>query len=497
MSSTNDSDTSASAPAPASASAPRAARRGKRKRWLLAAGLLVIVSLGLAYHRNALADLGKTDFAEVQLTRGLILRKEPATPFSGTLLLRDAEIARLGSAIFAGTALEEFLDTDTQGLVLEVSVAAGQLAGAATLYADLRASEMAEELGSGVGFVLAKWFAPRQKVARAHFAEGKLEGKASLWQPARSEIKLHKSALAEFAGNQLHGSLRRYDESGTLRSEMHFERGVASGLQRSYFPTSELSREEVITSAGRERKSYYRNGKLREQQVSAAGQTISAKSWYPDGSPRSVESYADGQRVHVKRWYSNGALAFDGAEGVALALPADGTIREYHESGALRSEHRYVAGVLEGPFELFYDNEKPWERGRYLQGELDGEHQKWWKNGRQALASTWKQGHKHGKYQRWYASGKIWEEAEYQDGALVGPYRKHWKNGALAHEYQYENGKLIGAYNTFYDNGQSRLEATYAAGKLHGAYKNWLKDGSVYELATYEMGIKVQSSRKD
>jgi antitoxin component YwqK of YwqJK toxin-antitoxin module len=469
------------------------ATKGRRawnwKRTAIAASLFLLV-FGLAYNRHALADLGKTDFDEVQLTRGLILNKKPVAPFSGTLLLRDDQISLLGTTIFADTNLQQWTGADTQGLILEASVEAGQLSGTATLYADLRTSEMAGELGSGVGFVLAKWFAPRQKVATAVFKESRLDGKASIWHPVGSGLSLGKLVEANFKENKMHGPLRRFYDNGELRSDMHFEAGMPTGMQRDHYPTGEVSRELEITVTGSSLMAYYRNGQLRLHEVEAAGQRVLSKGWFPDGSQQRVQEFSGGELVNEKRWYSNGALASGGPE---MASP-DGTIREYYQSGSLRSEHTYVSGRLHGPFKRFYDNDRTWEQGHYLAGELDGQHQKWWKNGQKALEATWKDGSIDGKYQRWYANGTVWEVAEYRHGGRVGPYLKRWKNGTIAHEYEYDKGALEGLYKTFYDNGQSRLEATYKSGKLDGEYKNWLKDGSVYELATYDSGTKIQSS---
>ena len=471
-----------------------AKRRLPWKR-IVVASLLFILLFGLAYNRHALADLGKTDFDEVQLTRGLILNQEPAAPFTGTLLVRDDDISLLGKEIFADTSLQKWTGADTQGLILEVSVQAGQLSGTATLYADLRTSEMADALGSGLGFVFGKWFTPRQKVASAHFKESRLDGKASVWHPVGSGLSLGKLVEAEFKDNQMHGRLQRFYDTGELNSDMSFEEGVPKGMQRDHYKTGEVARELQLGESGSTLKTFYRNGQVHVLEVQTAGRTVSSMSWFPDGSKESVGEFSDGELVSSKRWYSNGQVASAGADMTSAQPAPEGTIREYHESGSLRSEHTYVAGVLEGPFKLFYDNERPWEEGNFVAGVLDGLHQKWWKNGRPALEATWKAGTKEGKYQRWYASGTVWELAEYRAGQRVGPYLKRWKNGTIAHEYQYQDGVPEGLYKTFYDNGQVRLEATYKSGVLDGAYKNWLKDGSVYEVATYEAGTKTQSSR--
>lgn len=464
----------------------------RRKAFAGAAALAVLV-LVLAYNRHAIADLSKTDFDEVQLAEGAVLSKASGDPFSGTLQARGADIARLGDAIFAGTPAERWIDADPEGLILEVSVAKGELSGAAQLFADLR-SDVVGELKSGPGFTLARWFSPRQRVASATFVAGKLEGRAQLWRPVGEELELRKYVEAEFQGNRMHGAVRRFHDNGKLHSEMRFESGLPLGEQKEFYATGELAQESQVSANGMEIKGYYRQGQQRSHRVYKFGTLRSLRTWFPDGSKRSHMSNPDRVLDTDTRWYSNGQMAYELLDTGPEEYPAHGVIRQYHDSGALKSEHKYDKGVLEGPFQIFYDDEKLWEEGSYAGGELDGRHRKWWKNGTLALDANWNAGQKDGSYERWYASGKLWEKADYKAGKRVGPYLKRWKNGKLAHEYEYVNGAPEGTYTTFYDNGQARLQATYKNGRLHGEYKNWLKDGSVYELATYESGTKVESS---
>jgi antitoxin component YwqK of YwqJK toxin-antitoxin module len=447
----------------------------------------------LAYNRHAIADYSKTDFDEVQLSDRQVLSKGSGSPFTGTLQVRNGDIATLGAAIFADTPAEAWIDADPDGLILELAVAEGQLSGAAVLYANLR-SEVIGELKSGLRFTLARWFSPRQKVATANFVAGQLEGRSVLWRPVGEGLDLRKYVEADFKGNRMHGSVRRFHDNGRVRSEMRFSNGAPVGAQKEFYRGGELEEEIETNGSNREIKAYFRNGQLRSHDNYEAGELRSAKSWYPDGSQRSIATFQYDFPESEKRWYSNGQLAYELTESGPIEHPASGLIREYHESGELKSEHNFVDGVLDGSFKVYYASGKLWEEGAYADGSLKGEHRKWWKNGTLALQASYQLGEKHGSYERWYASGKLWEKAEYDQGRLVGPYLKRWKNGKLAHEYRYEKGRPEGPYATFYDNGQSRLQATYKDGKLHGEYKNWLKDGSVYEIATYESGTKVKTT---
>lgn len=472
-------------------------RISRRAIWLVGAAVLVVLLFVGAYHRHAFYDWSKTDFSEVEVAERRVMQKGSSKPFSGTLQVRDGDIAVLGAAVFAGTPVEQWTGADPHGLILEVSVVDGTLSGNAHLFADLRSPGLAGQLGSGLRFTLAKWFSPRQKVASAHFAESQLDGRCALWRPVGSKLALRKLVEAEFAGNQLHGQTRRFYPGGTVQSEMHFDRGAPTGVHKEFYSTGEIERETHFQGSRRERKAYYRNGQPRLLELEDSGALVSAKSWFPDGSQRRVASYRDGFSTSEQRWYSNGQLAFESQDFGPVEHPPHGTIQEFYDSGNLRSEHQYTEGIMHGPFKKYYDNEQLWEEGTYARGVLDGPHRKWWKNGRKALESTWREGQKQGPYLRWYASGQEWETATFQAGKREGLYRKHWMNGKLAHDYTYSNGRLEGPYATYYDNGQRRLEATYAAGRLHGDYGNWLKDGTEFEIATYDNGTKLTSSRQE
>lgn len=501
---------------PESADIPTPSPSRKAKISLILLGGFICCLL-LAYNRNALGDLFKTNFDEISMNGGTFMEKGSDDVFSGTLQLRGDEILEVGQVLFAGSEAEPWIKSDTSGLLLELTIEEGVASGKAIAYANLRSDELADHLppgASGLGFTLAKWFAPRRKVASANLADGKLHGQASVWSPSGDGLSLYKMLEVGFADNQLHGSAVRYYRNGNVRQDVSFERGTKSGSFQQYYPSGELevSTEYDEGNRGEHVREHYLSGELRSESRSVGGVPTSRVDYYPTGQRQREVVFSEGALVSVHEWYSSGE---------STDTPPNGVLQEYHRNGKLHSQRSYVDGEQHGPFKVFYADNQLWEEGTYVRASLDGAHKKWWKNGERALEETWREGKLHGSYQRWYDNAVSWEKATYEAGKRVGRYEKRWMNGKLAHDYEYANGKIEGRFKLIHDNGKSweegvyssgrrigefkkwypdgtlRLQAFYTKGQLDGEFKNWLEDGSVYEFATYENGNKVRSTLVD
>jgi len=519
------------------------------RRWLkiLGAGSLVAVVVACLAHSRQGFD---SNFGEVRLGESAIVDRGTGEPYSGRLIARGDEINTVGCWVLSDTPLEPACRAEAVGLILDAPVESGHLHGVVSIRADLTSDQFGPAVQEMFGDLsgLAQTAVPTVEVARAHFVDGKLEGKVEMFEPSADPTASTLRAEATFVGNRLEGIAREYKAgSGSPSRELSFAAGVRSGPQRRFFTDGSLA-EVVHYVDGKpdgETVAYYADGSERRRGVWKAGERVGVwEAWYPDGAKRRREAF-DGSSPHLQQWYSNGELALEANGDEIRELPPHGLVVEYYDSGQVRSKRHYDHGLEHGAFEVFYQDGGRWERGAHLAGVPDGDHEKWWKNGRAALKAHYVGGQLEGQYERWYASGEAWEKATYRAGERVGDYRKWWKNRALAHEYRYVEGKLEGDYRTYYDNGakwavgefrsgkpvgqlrrwfpdgrlgylmhtengrphgpykrwwadgSTRLEATYANGKLDGEFRNWLEDGTVYEVATYEAGKKIATTLEE
>jgi antitoxin component YwqK of YwqJK toxin-antitoxin module len=524
------------------------------KRWMWVMAAVVAAMAGLACYRHAAQPTLRSNFAEIRITDGRILTASSGTPYTGTLITRDQEIAALvplalgDKPMFGATPVKQVRPEAFGGLILVLPIANGQPSGRATLYADLRSPNLSAGIVArgDVRAALARAVAPAIAVAEATFQAGKLDGPAALFAPAPDRTGTYKSAEVQFQGGVVHGAAIEYFPGMSQpRRTLMFAHGTQSGPQRWFHANGAVARESVYLdgAADGEVKEYYADGARRARATYSHGTPVGTRqSWFPTGQRRSEITY-DEAGDRITEWYSNGNVKRQSGPDGDRQFPPDGVIEEVYDNGALRSRTHYAGGVQHGAFEVFYATRQRWKAGTFEHGKQAGPYHEWWKNGRPALECTYVNGVRDGSLKRWYANGALWESAQLTAGKLSGAYRKWWKNGAPAHVYAYVNGKLDGDYRTFYDNGakwavgryaggkpqgtlqrwfpdgklgyvmhhengrpagehrrwyadgKPRLEATYVAGQLDGELRNWREDGSIYELATYRRGLKIKTTR--
>ncbi len=105
--------------------------------------------------------------------------------------------------------------------------------------------------------VQQKFYADGKQRTYAVYADGKVQGGASLYYPnGRMEYE------AQYDNGLLHGIRRGFYEDGTLRLEENFAAGVKNGRERRY----------------------YANGKLQSEIYFDNGKPVSAFCWHGDGS---------------------------------------------------------------------------------------------------------------------------------------------------------------------------------------------------------------------
>ncbi len=115
------------------------------------------------------------------------------------------------------------------------------------------------------------------------------------------------------------------------------------------------------------------------------------------------------------------------ADGVKIR---HGEYMSWHENGKLHEVSNYKDDKLDGKFELFHSNGKPYY-----------------------VVTNYKDGKEDGKFESFYASGKKEEVLNYKDGKRDGKFESFYENGKPWEVSNYKDGKLNGKYESFYDNG--------------------------------------------
>ncbi|SHJ20131.1 Antitoxin component YwqK of the YwqJK toxin-antitoxin module [Mesonia phycicola] len=96
-----------------------------------------------------------------------------------------------------------------------------------------------------------------------------------------------------------------------------------------------------------------------------------------------------------------------------------------------------------------------------------------------------------GLYQSFYPNGKPYEIRNYKDGLSVGKHIGYWENtGNLKFEYNYNNQQKEGLQKSWYANGDLAHIYNYKEDKLEGLQQAWRKNGSLYRNFIVKNGAR-------
>jgi len=114
----------------------------------------------------------------------------------------------------------------------------------------------------------------------------------------------------------------------------------------------------------------------------------------------------------------------------------NGTVRQYHDGGALASEVGYEDGVCHGYYRTYYPDGKLHNEKLYQHGKLNG------------------------IFKAWDEDGSLFFEIAYKNDKQHGPDRSYYRNGILQYEDIYENGKKV-VRKTYDSTGKLKFVQNY------------------------------------
>ncbi|MCD9853411.1 hypothetical protein LUD75_01750 [Epilithonimonas sp. JDS] len=195
----------------------------------------------------------------------------------------------------------------------------------------------------------------------------------------------------------------------------------------------------VACSQGKENKTYYENGNLKEH------------------------NYLD----------ENGEVT--------------GEWKAYYESGKLLKTGNIENGKLEGEVKEYYENGNLMSITNYQNGLENGEWKYYNENGTLNFIMNAKNGIKHGEFKH-YLDGKLETIDIYVNGERTNGKEFH-KNGKLLSEGSYKDGKEDGEWRYYNDKGKLVSIGNYQNGKKVGEWKGYyFEDETLSELEIYKNG---------
>ena len=182
---------------------------------------------------------------------------------------------------------------------------------------------------------------------------------------------------------------------------------------------------------------------------------------------KQIVFYSDGREV------AREILDGDGKVIKANGKIPDGIIKEYYESGKLKTEWNYKNGKLKGICKTYYESGELMFRYNYKDGERDGVTRSYYKN------------------------RKLKYEYKYRGGKLEGIIKKYYRNGKLAFKWKYKDGKKEGITKSYYRSGSLRVEWNYRGDQLDGITRIYYGKGGIKYIDTYKNGQKINRKAYD
>ena len=338
--------------------------------------LIIPVLIIGGFVRTLFQDFGSISARNIQIKNGIFVDKREA-PLDGSILvnIEDAEFMLRHFLELIDYESEwknlpfknlNLLDLDVlveefQGFSVRANIENGKLTKKSSMYYDLR-SNRKEIFGYPIKkdayYYLGYLYQNRIKLAEAIFIDNQLHGDAFIYNVLDKKMTT-KLVQVNFENN-VPKTVTRFHRNGNVKRINNYEFFIKEGAQQEFKSNGALS-FEVYYEGGKPtwQKSYYwQKDALREHITLDSNNTRVEKHYFPNGH---LAKEFNGNWVE---WYSNGEIkSFRSKDTTYYGKPI-GKIETFHNNGQLHEVYHYNnAGVLDGPYEIYYTSGKIWERG--------------------------------------------------------------------------------------------------------------------------------------
>ena len=353
--------------------------------------------------------------------------------------------------------------------------------------------------------------------SKKYYDKGIPSGQYTTYHPAGYKLTDGTVAGIDDYGNLIKdGKWIFWDENGTIKEEVHFNKGKREGLT-TYFSKSGNESAKIVYKDDQpwygEWTTWYPDGAKKESGTYEDGQKKSPwMAWFDNGQKKYVLNYRNNVRHGLyTEWNRDGRLTkdieYDNGKAISEYLV------EYSGDGYTEINRRN--GELSGSWIQWYANGKKSEEGVNKYGKKGGLWTGWYENGEKQYQAKYIDGKPDGLYTELDNKGRITKKIEYDQGEILSEYHiirdetsmteYHKKNGVLeglwtrwygngqkAEEGLYKNGKRSGNWNAWYKNVKKKYTSQYLAGKRSGTYREWNSRGKKIKEIDYSDGTRIR-----
>lgn len=301
-----------------------------------------------------------------------------------------------------------------------------------------------------------------------------------------TEVDAPSVTIKHFENGKLHGKLEVIsleDQTVTLKEEYDHGQLLRVSTQAPHTNTIRKATPIYFGTTLKitpDARAFYVNGKqVAQETVSANGATLELLGNIPDGE---VKEFSESGKIKTEAVYQNNKL--------------HGPLVRYDEKGKILSKETYEAGVLQGPAEYFsYTfNQTFHTLCHYNRSLLEGELVITQENGSLRERANYAKGRLHGPRYTYYADGTLESEENWQDGKLAGTRKLYFPTAELWYTENYLAGRLEGERTEFFANGTIHLTEFYSDGLLNGQRNTYDQTGDLLTSEEYHWGNIVHNT---
>lgn len=343
-------------------------------------------------------------------------------------------------------------------------------------------------------------------------------------------------SLETYKKGVLDGQTKFYYEDGKISFKGVYKDGNKIGVWEEYSSSGALTLQEEYDERGKvsgSTKLFDHMGRLETEYVKKKGEVKELINYNVDGDKISTFKLK-GNNLNFKNLNVHGIL---NSEGQFVDNKSQGEWRYYDDygnlssiinfendlksgetktfaNGNLYSIENYQAGLLNGPYTVYFPDGSLRLQASYKNGELEGRYLRYTPGGKVEYDSYYVQGQEHGEVTSYNVDGTPYLIEQYQYGYLISGKRID-PNGEISSEITYTDGKgnesyyfyadqkqLMGSISIdgglrdgenirYHNNGKTRSELHYINGQVDGPIKDYYFNGNVKREGAYSYGDPV------
>ncbi len=304
------------------------------------------------------------------------------------------------------------------------------------------------------------------------------------------EISTATATRKHFEQGKLHGKLEVIDlADNSVTFTEHYDHGQLLEVSEHTLPPTSVAQPDhkaepiypgTVLKTNKDVRAFYVNGKeVAEETIAPNGATVELLGNIPDGE---VKEFTESGKLKTEANYLHNKL--------------HGLLVCYDDDGNILSKETYDQGILKGPAEYYsYTRQDVLKTTcTYKNALLEGEWTLTQQNGTVREHTCYAKGRQHGKHTTFYANGLPELEETFEDGKLTGERKLFFPTAQLWYTETYVNDRLDGDRTEFFPNGKTRLTEFYCDGMLNGQRNIYSESGELIACEEYHWGNIIHNT---